>query len=173
MKPSRRIVLTLPLLLPGLARAQDQPIRLIVNGTPGSATDLLMRTLGEGLSRRLGRPVIADNRAGAGGFASALAARGAPADGTVLIQANIGVAALAPIVFRKPPIDPDRELLPVVHLTDTPFGLAVRPDAPGGGNRSQQRDRSTAFRRPSAGEPEPPAFHPGDLSQLRRHDPRS
>jgi tripartite-type tricarboxylate transporter receptor subunit TctC len=148
MKPTRRIVLTLPLLLPGLARAQDHPIRLIVNGTPGSATDLLMRTLGEGLSRRLGRPVIADNRAGAGGFASALAARGAPADGSVLIHANIGVAALAPIVFRKPPIDPDRELLPVAHLTDTPFGLAVRPDAAGGGTLSgwlgAMRDRQGA-----------------------------
>jgi tripartite-type tricarboxylate transporter receptor subunit TctC len=133
MPLTRRLLLALPLTMPGLALAQDQPIRLVVNGTAGSATDLLMRTLGEGLSHRLGRPVIADNRAGAGGFASALAARGAPADGSVLIQANIGVAALAPIVFRKPPIDPDRELLPVTHLTDTPFGLAVRPDAPGEG----------------------------------------
>ena len=133
MQILRRQLLATPLVLPGLARAQDQPIRLIVNGTAGSATDILMRTLGEGLAKRLGRTVIADNRAGAGGFASALAARGAPADGSVLIQANIGVAALAPIVFRKPPLDPDTELAPITHLTDTPFGLAVRPNAPGGG----------------------------------------
>lgn len=132
--PGRRAALVAMLAAPALARAQTaQPIRLLVNGTPGSISDILCRILAEGLRERLGRPVVPDNRSGAGGFASALGARGAPADGSVLIQANIGVTALSPVVFRRPPIDPDGELAPVCHLTDSPFGLAVRADAPGGG----------------------------------------
>ncbi|WP_165982150.1 Bug family tripartite tricarboxylate transporter substrate binding protein [Dankookia rubra] len=132
--PGRRATLSTLLAAPSLARAQTAaPIRLLVNGTPGSISDILCRSLAEGLRDRLGRPVVPDNRSGAGGFASVLGARGQPADGSVLVQANIGVTALAPLVFRRPPIDPDAELAPICHLTESPFGLAVRADAPGGG----------------------------------------
>jgi tripartite-type tricarboxylate transporter receptor subunit TctC len=122
------------LAVPVVARAQPAtPTRLLVNGTPGSISDILCRTLAEGLRDRLGRPIVPDNRSGAGGFASVLGTRGQPADGSVLAQANIGVTALAPLVFRRPPIDPDAELTPICHMTESPFGLAVRADAPGGG----------------------------------------
>lgn len=128
----RRAALAGLLAAPSLACGQTAaPIRLLVNGTPGSISDILCRTLAEGLRERLGRPIVPDNRSGAGGFASVLGARGQPADGSVLVQANIGVTALAPLVFRRPPIDPDAELAPICHLTELPFGLAVRADAPG------------------------------------------
>jgi tripartite-type tricarboxylate transporter receptor subunit TctC len=80
-----------------VARAQPAaPIRLLVNGTPGSISDFLCRTLAEWLRDRLRRPVVPDNRSGAGGFASVLEVRGQPTDGSLLVQANIGVAALPP-----------------------------------------------------------------------------
>ena len=131
---TRRALGLVALATPGLARAQaGAPIRILVNGTPGSISDLLCRTIGEGLREGLGRPVVPDNRSGAGGFASALGVRGAPADGSVIIHTNIGVSALAPLVFRRAPMDPDAELLPLCQVSDSPFGLAVRADAPGGG----------------------------------------
>ncbi len=130
---TRRLLLLAPLAMPALARAQGSPIRILVNGTAGSSSDFLIRSIAEGLREALGRTVIADNRAGAGGFASALGARGAPNDGSVIIHTNIGVSALAPIVFRRAPMDPDAELAPVCHISDSPFGLAVKHDAPGGG----------------------------------------
>ena len=130
----RRAALGAFLAVPGLARAQPgAPIRLLVNGTPGSIADILCRTVAEGLREGLGRPVVPDNRSGAGGFAAVLGARGQPADGSLLVQANIGITALAPLVFRLPPIDPDAELASICHMTESPFGLAVRSDAPGGG----------------------------------------
>lgn len=139
--PDRRAALLLGaaaalLARPGAAaRAQGTggPIRILVNGTPGSASDIMCRAIAEQLRERLGRPVVPDNRSGAGGFASALGVRGAPADGSVIIHTNVGVTALSPVVFRRPPMDPDAELAPLVHITDTPFGLAVRADARGGG----------------------------------------
>jgi hypothetical protein len=85
-----------------VARAQNAPpLRILVNGSAGSSVDLLCRTLADGLRERLARAVVVDNRVGAGGFASAMGVRGAPADGSVLIQTNIGVSALSPLVFRK------------------------------------------------------------------------
>lgn len=134
LETARRAVLLAGLAVPALAHAQMPPVRLLVNGTPGSVSDAFVRALAEPLRERLRRPVIIDNRSGAGGFASALGGRGQPADGSVLLHVPIGVAALAPLVFRRPPLDPDAELVPIVHLTDSPFGLAVRPDAPGGGS---------------------------------------
>ena len=91
----RRATIVALFAAPGLAKAQSAvPIRLLVNGTPGSISDILCRTLAEGLRDRLGRPIVPDNRSGGGGFASVLGARGQPADGSVLVQANIGVTAL-------------------------------------------------------------------------------
>ncbi len=134
---TRRALGLVALAAPGIARAQNAPpLRILVNGSAGSSVDLLCRTLADGLRERLGRAIVVDNRAGAGGFASAMGVRGAPADGSVLIQTNIGVSALSPLVFRKSPMDPDAELAALCHLTDTPFGIAVKADAPGGGTLS-------------------------------------
>lgn len=136
-RTGRRALLLGGLAAPALARVQAQaeagPVRLLVNGTPGSVADVFVRALAEPLRERLGRPVVADNRSGAGGFATALGGRGQPGDGSVLLHVPVGVAALAPLVFRRPPLDPDAELVPIAHLTDSPFGIAVRPGAPGGG----------------------------------------
>ena len=53
--------------LPAAAQAPNAgPIRLIVPFTPGTGIDLIARTVGPQLAERLGRPVVVDNRPGAG-----------------------------------------------------------------------------------------------------------
>lgn len=57
---------------PATAQAQEpagqgRPIRLIVGMPPGGVVDTIARTLAHGLERRVGRPVVVENRTGATG----------------------------------------------------------------------------------------------------------
>lgn len=90
-KAPRRAALTLGLaLLAALAaprlRAQTAtPLRLIVPAPPGGPTDILARAVGDKAQAALGRPVVVDNRAGAGGAIGAEAAARAAPDGNTLV----------------------------------------------------------------------------------------
>jgi tripartite-type tricarboxylate transporter receptor subunit TctC len=73
----------------GLAQPASYPsqrITLLVAFAPGGAADAIARQIGPALSRRLGQPVVIENRGGAAGSLGARAVTGAPADGhTVLV----------------------------------------------------------------------------------------
>ncbi len=89
------------------ARAQEEyparPIRLIVPFLAGAGTDLSARIAAEALAARMGRPVIVENRAGAGGtVGSAFVAQSAP-DGYTLLWGEAGGVTIQPILRRNPP----------------------------------------------------------------------
>ena len=73
------LVCALYAIAPAHAQYPTKAIRLIVPTTPGGVADISARIVGQGLSESLGKQVIVDNRAGAGGNISAeLAAKSAP-----------------------------------------------------------------------------------------------
>src|SRR6476660_2133117 len=61
------------------------PITCVVSFPPGGSIDVVMRAMAPGLQERLGKPVVIENRAGAGGNIAAAAVANAPPDGHTLL----------------------------------------------------------------------------------------
>jgi tripartite-type tricarboxylate transporter receptor subunit TctC len=119
--------------LPASTQAQDYPARqisIIVPFAPGGAADINARLFGQKLSDRLGKPVVIDNRAGAGTVIGATAAARAAPDGYTIFMG--GSAALAyNITLRKQiPYDPAKDFVPLAHIAAIPFVLVVHPSLP-------------------------------------------
>jgi tripartite-type tricarboxylate transporter receptor subunit TctC len=104
----------------------DRPVRLIVAQSPGGNADIIGRALAEGLSERLGQPVIVDNRGGASGIiAIELVVRAQPDGHTLLLVASsFGVN---PALKRKLPYDQQRDLAPITLVATAPNILVVGP----------------------------------------------
>jgi tripartite-type tricarboxylate transporter receptor subunit TctC len=105
-------------------------LRILVGFPPGGSLDTVARTLGEKMAVTLGRPVIVDNKPGAGGRIAAELLKNAAADGDTVMFAPIVVPVMAPLVFSKLNYNPATDFAPVMHAANFYFGLAVSGDAP-------------------------------------------
>jgi tripartite-type tricarboxylate transporter receptor subunit TctC len=126
----RLLIGALALALAGGAQAQtwpDKPVHIIVAFTPGSATDVIARSMSNELSARLGQPVIIENRPGAGGtIANAFVAK-APADGYTLLVDSSG-HTVNPWIYGNLSYDTVKDLKGVTLLARQPNVLVVSPD---------------------------------------------
>jgi tripartite-type tricarboxylate transporter receptor subunit TctC len=125
---SRRLVLLAPLCMPVPARAQprfpDRSIRLIVPFAPGGGTDSTARIVAQALTERLGQPVVAENRAGAGGAIGMAAAAQAPADGYTLVMGHVSTHVVNMAVYRSPGYDTARDFV-ALGITSTAANILV------------------------------------------------
>jgi tripartite-type tricarboxylate transporter receptor subunit TctC len=109
----------------------DRPISLFVGAGPGGSMDTIARTFGEFVSKKLGQPIVVENRPGGGGVVSAIAVAKAPPDGyTIAIQA-VGPAVLRPIMDSSVGYDSAKDFTPIVLLGDTPNVILGGAKAPG------------------------------------------
>jgi tripartite-type tricarboxylate transporter receptor subunit TctC len=114
---------------PALAAFPERPIRVVVSFPPGGASDGVARILAEGLSTRLGVPVVVENQGGAAGtIAGAMVARAAPDGYTMLVSAT-AVFAMVPNL-RKLDFDPLHDLVAVARIGESLRALAVSPKLP-------------------------------------------
>lgn len=95
-----------------------KPLKIIVLYTPGGASDIIARTLGQKLSEALGQPVVVENRPGGNGFIGLEAAARAAPDGYTLV---LGAAPLvvSPALFKSMPFDPVRDFAPISLVART------------------------------------------------------
>jgi tripartite-type tricarboxylate transporter receptor subunit TctC len=110
-------------------RFPDRPVRLICPWAAGGTTDIQMRALADAAARRLGQPVIVENRAGAGGVLGAQQLLNERPDGYVLSQMPISVFR-HPQMAQRALFNPLEDFTWVIHLTGYLFGIVVRADAP-------------------------------------------
>ena len=115
------------------AVAQDYPTRqinLIAPWPPGGAVDTLCRILGQKLADRLGKPVVIENRPGAGSVVGVAATARAAPDGYTLVMAGSASLATSVTIYKKLPYDPTKDFAPVALITRIPFVLVVHPSLP-------------------------------------------
>jgi tripartite-type tricarboxylate transporter receptor subunit TctC len=135
----RRIILTgaagllAVAALPKSAAAQawpNKPVRIICPFAPGGVTDLVSRTMAQGLSAELGHSVVVENRAGASGIPGAEAVARAEPDGYTIMMGNISTLAINAATFAKLPYDPQKSFTPISMVARQPLLVAVNPNVP-------------------------------------------
>lgn len=107
-----------------------RPIRLIIPFAPAGTNDIVGRVVAQKTGELLGQPIVADNRAGAGGtIGSTLAARSQP-DGYTLLLGHIGTLAVNPTLYRNPGYEPLKDFAPITLVAKLPNLMAVTPKLP-------------------------------------------
>lgn len=119
-------------VLPSLASAQGtgptQPVTMVVPFVPGGAPDVAARILAPRMAEALGRPVMVENRAGAGSTLGTKSVIQAAPDGSTILVGSISIVT-APLIMQPAPYDSSASLRAVSHIGTTPYVLVVRADA--------------------------------------------
>lgn len=118
----------------GLAQAaQDypsRPIKLIVPWPPGGGVDTSARIVAEPLSKRLGQPIVIENKAGAAGnIGTAVAAQEKP-DGYSLLQGSLSPNAVNPHMYVNLGFEPVDDFEPIALSYTVPCFLVVPAASP-------------------------------------------
>jgi tripartite-type tricarboxylate transporter receptor subunit TctC len=116
------------LAISGSAQAYpDKPVRIISDSAPGSAVDVGLRTIADGLSQHWRQQVVIENRPGAGGAISARVAAEAVPDGYTLYAPALSVFLTLPGKAPNLPVVIPRDFLPIGFTAEQPMSVGVSP----------------------------------------------
>lgn len=110
--------------------AQDYPartVRLVVPYAAGGGTDALARFLAVGMEKRLGQPVIIENKPGSGTTTGGLFVAKAAPDGYTLLLATSSTVAIAPSIYKNLAYDPTTDFSAISMIAQVPFVLTTMP----------------------------------------------
>ena len=108
----------------------NAPVRVVVPYPAGGSLDAVIRPIGEKFQQATGQTMVIENVGGAGGLiAGAKVAQSKP-DGYTLLLASNGQVSLAPLLYTSMSYDPEKDLVPIIHLTDQVAVLYANANAP-------------------------------------------
>ncbi|RTZ41551.1 tripartite tricarboxylate transporter substrate binding protein [Candidimonas sp. SYP-B2681] len=117
-------------LAPTLVQAAEfpsQPITLIVGFSPGGSNDITARAIAEPLSKKLGVPVVVENKVGASGMIATNDVARSKADGHTLMVTSASPLVITPHTQGKTPYDSLKDFQPVSLIGITPETMAINP----------------------------------------------
>ena len=120
----------LALIASTIARADDypaRPVRFISDSAPGSAIDVTMRIIVEGLSRRWGGKAVLINQPGAGGSIGVRAVSQAAPDGYTFGMLALSDFVTLPGTADNLPVQVPRDFIPVGSLGGAPMFITAAP----------------------------------------------
>lgn len=104
-----------------LAAYPEKPIKLVVPFAPGGPTDVVARSLAEALGRTLGKPVIVENKPGAGGATGSTQVARATPDGYTLGVAAVSTHVVNPACNSTIAYDPVKDFTPIALVAEMPM----------------------------------------------------
>jgi tripartite-type tricarboxylate transporter receptor subunit TctC len=113
----------------GQSNYPSRVVRIIVPTSPGGANDTIARLVAQGLSERLGRQVVVENRPGAGTTMGGDFVAKSQADGHTLLM-GLSTLATNAATYKKMPYDALRDFAPITQAVFTPNLMIVHPSLP-------------------------------------------
>jgi len=113
-----------------IAQPLEGTLRIVVPYPSGGASDRAARLVADRLKDKLGTSVVVENRTGAGGRLAMQQLKATPAGQNVLVVGNPALMVVAPVVFRDVGYDARRDFVPVAHVTNYDFAVAVGSAVP-------------------------------------------
>jgi tripartite-type tricarboxylate transporter receptor subunit TctC len=134
MKHIARLALLLGVALaPCLVQAQEawpsRTITFVVPYAAGGYTDLVGRLTARYVEKALGKPVVVENRPGAGGIVGTQAVASAAPDGYTFCVCSVGAVSIAPFA-QKVGFDPIQDLAPISIVSSIVQAVIVKKDLP-------------------------------------------
>jgi tripartite-type tricarboxylate transporter receptor subunit TctC len=117
-------------LTAGPVRAQDKPLHIVLGFPAGASSDTVTRLVAEKMRVSLGRPIVVDNKPGAGGIVANMAVKAAPADGATLLMTPLATMVAYPHSYTKLDYDPFKDYEPVAHVAAFALALGIGADVP-------------------------------------------
>jgi len=105
----------------------NKPVRIVVPVSPGGATDLLARVVGQALSQNLGQQFVVDSKPGAAGAIGSLEVARAPADGYTLLLATSSSHSVAPALSKNLRYNPVEDFTPIALIAEANNVILVSP----------------------------------------------
>jgi tripartite-type tricarboxylate transporter receptor subunit TctC len=107
------------------AWAQQKPIKIVYPFPAGSAGDTVSRIVANGLQQKLGRTVLVENRAGAGGITGTRSVATSEPDGTTLIVIPSAVATMIPLYNTEAGYNVEKDFVPLSQLVAQDLAIGV------------------------------------------------
>lgn len=108
----------------------NKALRIVVPFTAGSGSDSDSRFYGDLLGKKLGQPVVVENRPGASGLIAVQSVKSAPADGYSILLASNSPMSVNPAVMKNLPYDPFKDFKPLVGSAVGPAAFVVAANSP-------------------------------------------
>jgi len=100
-------------------------VTIVVPYLSGASTDIVARLIANDLSSKLGRPVIVENKPGAGSLIGTAYVAHSQPNGLTLLMATLSSVATNPAIYKTLPYDPKRDLVPLAAVAKIPFVLVA------------------------------------------------
>ena len=105
-------------------------VTLIATYAAGGFVDTRMRLLARKLADKFGQPFVVENKVGAGGVVGTAAIAKATPDGYTIGSGNLAPLAVNPTLMTMLPYNPQKDLVPVILIENSPLVLSVSNSLP-------------------------------------------